>query len=594
MAIKMKMRDLTIAYAGFALIFCAVLAGLAACQIEIGLDIGTPTTRVDTGPTTRGTDGTPSDRYTGPAFISYYNPDAVVLDGAEPQTTATRNVTVNPDGTLEYGSFLTGTAGEGVKSITLTGSSLGGDKTYLIGRAAPNGTNVIVLNLAADGKLQFRPMVDSAIPIGSYAEFQLINTARAGTYKQEANLDLMGMQWEPVGGEHDPVVGEGDPVWLETTPFTGRYDGNNRSIRNIYIKPPEFGTTLQGLFGYLDSGSEVKKLSILSGTIDTGHRGTDVGSIAGRNKGTISECNNAGVNVTGGTYIGGIAGRNEGEITRCYNATSVTGSGTGVGGIVGSNKGDIIECYNEDGATVRGNGVNVGGIAGFNEGAIEKCYNKDGVTVIGYHGTVGGIAGSNKGAIFACYNEEGVTVESGQHYSNVGGIAGLNESTVTGAITVGGTIIACYNKATVIGGINVGGVAGDAQSGSKIQAVYNTGAVTGTDYRAGGVIGILNGGEIKACYNTGTVSGGGDNQGGVIGFLTGQTPSAGECFWDNSSIKEPVGDADGYTFAFGFSGATNFPAVSKGEWGTGDGSGSGKYWKAGTTGGGRLPKLWFE
>ncbi|GHU18029.1 hypothetical protein FACS1894163_09620 [Spirochaetia bacterium] len=519
MAIKMKMRDLTIVYAGFALIFCAVLAGLAACQIEIeGLNLGTPAISVDTGPTT-------GRRYTGPAFISYYNPDAVVLDGAEPQTTATLNITLKADGKLD---LPTGA----VKSITLTDPSLGGDKEYLIGRTAPSAADIIVLNLAADGKLQFRPAVDGAIPIGSYAEFQLINTALAGAYRQEADLDLMGVQWEPVGGDHEPVMEEWETVWLEVTPFTGEYDGNNKSIRNIHIKPESAGKTYQGLFGYLDSGSEVKKLSILSGTIDTGYRGTSVGSIAGRNKGVIIECNNAGVNVTGGTYIGGIAGRNEGEITRCYTAA-------GVG--------------------VYGYGSHVGGIAGRNEGAIKECYN-DGVEVKGT-GKAGGVAGT---------------------------------------VDAGGAIIACYNKAAVSGGDDVGGVAGHVTG--TITAVYNTGAVSGNYSNAGGVIGnFLDGGEIKACYNTGTVSGTSSvKPGGVIGFLslTGQIPGPGECGWDTNSIGEPVGDTDrdtnGTTFAFGFSGATNFPAVSNGEWGTGDGSGSGKYWKAGTTGGGQLPRLWFE
>jgi hypothetical protein len=85
--------------------------------------------------------------------------------------------------------------------------------------------------------------------------------------------------------------------------------------------------------------------------------------------------------------------------------------------------------------------------------------------------------------------------------------------------------------------------------------------------------------------------------GGVMGCNEYGTINA--CYWDNSVTPHPangIGEPADDTDAAPFNGAAAFPPVTatNAEWGAGDGSGSGKYWKAGTTGGGQLPKLWFE
>jgi hypothetical protein len=84
--------------------------------------------------------------------------------------------------------------GNTIKSITTSAGEI------LIGRP---DTDSITLNIKTDGSLDFRPADgDGFIPIGAYAEFQLINTdatTLAGKYKQEADLDLMSEEWAPVG-----------------------------------------------------------------------------------------------------------------------------------------------------------------------------------------------------------------------------------------------------------------------------------------------------------------------------------------------------------------------------------------------------------
>ncbi|MDR0551806.1 MAG: hypothetical protein LBG72_07285 [Spirochaetaceae bacterium] len=177
----------------------------------------------------------------------------------------------------------------------------------------------------------------------------------------------------------------------------------------------------------------------------------------------------------------------------------------------------------------------------------------------------GGIAGSILGTISACYNTGAVSITGTVADSCAGGIAGNNEGTISG----------CYNT----GAVTYGGVA------------YSS---------AGGIAGVNSDGIISACYNTGAVTGG-DNTytGGIVGAqVNGGAISA--CYWDNSVADAPangIGNPAGDTNATPFGGAAAFPPVTTAthaEWGTGDGSGSGKYWKAGTTGGGQLPKLWVE
>ncbi|GHV64680.1 hypothetical protein FACS1894199_03520 [Bacteroidia bacterium] len=311
--------------------------------------------------------------YTGSAIITYYNP------------TATLVVNINAAGEVEYDPSLTVPTGD-IKSITLTKPLLGTHKTYPIGRPAPDEADVsteIKLNLAADGELKFRqPAPGEPIPIGCYAEFQLINTildAPCVPFKLECNIDLMGVPWEPVGNS--------------VSPFVCTFDGNRKTLSNLFIDKSSAADV--GLFGVVGTGGIVKNLGILNGT------------------------------VKGGGNVGGIAGTNEGTIFACFNTGVVTGTGSNVGGVAGSvsASGSIIACYNE--AAVTGDGNNVGGLAGIIDGTMTACYNTGAVKVNG--NCAGGVAGYNGGTTNACYN--------------VGAITGTNKRGVVGG---GNNAVNCY------------------------------------------------------------------------------------------------------------------------------------------------------
>jgi hypothetical protein len=211
-----------------------------------------------------------------------------------------------------------------------------------------------------------------------------------------------------------------------------------------------------------------------------------------------------------------------------------------------------------------------------------------------------------KAEITACYNSGTVKALLGR-VQNVGGIVGGLSSNHE---SVGGNITACYNKGAVYSNtdlaseattkIYLGGITGfnAQQSNSVITASYSAGSVSYTGNRTD---------------NAGTVY-----VGGIVGYNQdpnddGRVDSIIACYWKDASATAGVGflgiedgsyqggyDEPGvFAFANNAWPATGSSVGQSDEWGTGDGSGSGKYWKAGGLGGWNsgnptYPQLWFE
>ena len=98
-----------------------------------------------------------------------------------------------------------------------------------------------------------------------------------------------------------------------------------------------------GLFGVIDTGSEVKNIGMLS------------------------------VDIAGKQQVGGVVGYiTGGTITNCYSTGDVVGTVADVGGLVGNNAGTITKSYSK--AYVRGNADFEGGLIGLNSGTISGCY----------------------------------------------------------------------------------------------------------------------------------------------------------------------------------------------------------------------------
>ena len=161
-----------------------------------------------------------------------------------------------------------------------------------------------------------------------------------GKYFQlEADLDLSGSEWTPIG--------------TETVPFSGKFSGNGHVLTNVKISA--VGDYI-GLFGY-NTGT-ITYVGIESGEISGGNC---TGSICGLNAGTITGCyNNAPV--TGKESAGGVCGKNSGTVQMSYNTGAVTGI-LKTGGVCGesADRSTLANCYNT--GMLVGDSV-VGGICG--------------------------------------------------------------------------------------------------------------------------------------------------------------------------------------------------------------------------------------
>lgn len=226
--------------------------------------------------------------------------------------------------------------------------------------------------------------------------------------KLTANIDMSTVCGKNIGS-WSPIRGGERWRWC------GTFDGNNKTISNLYINSTEDD---QGLFGYIHNNTyrnvyiciknikfenvnitstgnniaalvayaqtvnEISNIHVLSGTIK-GSR--SVGGIAGNsNRSNFTNItNHATVIASGSDNTGGIAGSIYlSTLTSCANYGSVTNGkedARNVGGITGSSQESTIShCANY--ANIKG-GTQVGGIAGkINKGTLETSFTSGNIT----------------------------------------------------------------------------------------------------------------------------------------------------------------------------------------------------------------------
>ena len=226
--------------------------------------------------------------------------------------------------------------------------------------------------------------------------------------KLTANIDMSTVCGKNIGS-WSPIRGGERWRWC------GTFDGNNKTISNLYINSTEDN---QGLFGYIHNNTyrnvyiciknikfenvnitstgnniaalvayaqtvnEISNIHVLSGTIK-GSR--SVGGIAGNsNRSNFTNVtNHATVIASGSDDTGGIAGSIFlSTLTSCANYGSVTNGkedARNVGGITGSSQESTIShCANY--ANIKG-GTQVGGIAGkINKGTLETSFTSGNIT----------------------------------------------------------------------------------------------------------------------------------------------------------------------------------------------------------------------
>ena len=176
--------------------------------------------------------------------------------------------------------------------------------------------------------------------------------------------------------------------WTPINWYQGTFDGNGKTISNLYINATSNYT---GFFGYAYAGS-IKNITFDNARVkNTG--GYNFGILAGNagsciieNIKTLANCS-----VEGEDYVGGIAGVANGNICNCENRATVKGIRS-LGGVVAAYSGNsITSCANY--GVVTGSGESVGGIAGyFNSGTIQNSANYGDVTGTDNVGNLIGLA----------------------------------------------------------------------------------------------------------------------------------------------------------------------------------------------------------
>ena len=276
--------------------------------------------------------------------------------------------------------------------------------------------------------------------------------------------------WTPIGGNY-----------TEYTTFSGSFDGQGHTVKNLYINS---ASKFQGLFGITDAS--IKDLTVEDAYVNTANN--IIGAIIGKMEGgTLTGCT-----VTGSTTV------------------SSTADGK-VGGIIGTTGfGESIRvenCHVTEGVTVSSSkGYDVGGIIGnLQYGTMTNC--SSAATVTGKRST-GGLVGEyygNGSIITGC-----VCTGNVSGTSDVGGLIGYIN-------TRDNTLTACYATGTVSGtGESIGGLVGKNQNKVNILGCYYSGTLGISDGYIGAFVGYSNDSELMLtnCAAFSSVVG---NQGNGIG-----------------------------------------------------------------------------
>lgn len=289
--------------------------------------------------------------------------------------------------------------------------------------------------------------------------------------------------------------------------FRGTFDGNGKTITNLYINASQTSQNNMGLFGYTNQ-STIKNLTFENANVTNTQSNT--GILVGK-AGYGSTLQNIKISNTcqikgGNDFTGGIAGYLDGNAYNCVNYATVQGT-EDVGGLFGF--------YSRDG------------------NSMTACANYGNVTASSY--TAGGLVGYfESGAIKDCANYGDITGTS-----NVGNLIGNAQSCNLNNVLGTGNVTATSD--TERAGLLVGHINNSSSIASGILA-YNSSAkltINKTEQTDGAVKAI---GQGFLTYPEGK------NEADVIKAFTAEQLNSGEVAWLlNGSTSVP---AEGSTLAW--------------------------------------------
>ena len=179
----------------------------------------------------------------------------------------------------------------------------------------------------------------------------------------DKSQNLEEKSWVPIGNRN-------------IVKYRGTFDGNGKTITNLYINASQTSQNNMGLFGYTYQ-STIKNLTFENANVTNTQSNT--GILVGK-AGYGSTLQNIKISKTcqikGGNYTGGIAGELDGNAYNCVNYATVQGTQY-IGGLWGmySRKGNsITACANYGNVTA--SSEMAGGLVGyFRGGTIQDCAN---------------------------------------------------------------------------------------------------------------------------------------------------------------------------------------------------------------------------
>ena len=249
-------------------------------------------------------------------------------------------------------------------------------------------------------------------------ELQAINNNLSGKYILMNDIDLSGINWDPIGDVNTGAV------------FTGEFNGNGHVIRNLTINRP----TEDGVGLFCAAIGTIENVGLENVDV-IGNNG--VAGLVSTAQGNIKNCYVNGY-VAGYAYVGGLVGiLMQGNIASCYASTDlVIGYSIGGGLVSIVQNGSIYNSYSEgnvDGAT-----VSAGLIGRLSDSVIiENCYTTSKVT--------DALTTMNSNSVFIGCIESSttLTISNSTYYSSVNpGMAAVGDnvgSADLSGITDGGT-----------------------------------------------------------------------------------------------------------------------------------------------------------
>ena len=219
--------------------------------------------------------------------------------------------------------------------------------------------------------------------------------------------------------------------------YRGTFDGNGKTITNLYINASQTSQNNMGLFGYTYQ-STIKNLTFENANVTNTQSNT--GILVGK-AGYGSTLQNIKISKTcqikGGNYTGGIAGELDGNAYNCVNYATVQGTQY-IGGLFGdySRTGNsITACANYGNVTA--SSQRVGGLVGdFSSGTIQDCAN------------YGNVKGANSVAGMAGFVDKG-KIQNVFSYGSISATNGTEVGMVLGYSKYGATegMVAYYSGA---------------------------------------------------------------------------------------------------------------------------------------------------